>query len=102
MLADFTAWLLNLVSSIFTAIWQFFLDVAIEVFDLLLVALVGIFGAISAPSFLTAGLGSLFSGLDPATLYLVGMLRIPEALAMIGVAYGVRLIRVFVTLFQWS
>jgi hypothetical protein len=29
-------------------------------------------------------------------------MRIPEALAMFGAAHAIRLIRIFVTLFQWS
>jgi hypothetical protein len=102
MLEQFTSWLLGLVGAVFSALWEFVRDAVIEVFDLLLQAIVGLLGAISTPSFLTAGLGSLFSGLDPATLYLVGMLRVPEALAMVGAAYAVRLVRIVATLFQWS
>lgn len=101
MLEQFTEWLGGLVADVFAALWSFVKDAIIEVFDLLLQGIVHLVGLLGAPSFLTSGLGSLFADLGPATLFLLGSVRVPEVLAMVGTAYAFRLGRKVVTLFQW-
>lgn len=101
MLKDFTDWLVTLVTDVFTAVWQFVQDAFIQVFDLVVSGFANLIAAIPVPQFLSNGLGSVFGMLDPGVLYVVSQCGIVAALGVIGAGYGFRLVRKFVTLFQW-
>ena len=100
-ISTFTAWLLSLVKSVFTSLWDFVTDVFISLIDLILTAFVSLISAIPVPDFIQGGLQSSIDGLDGTVLYILAQVRLPEALALIGVGYAFRLVRKFVTLFQW-
>lgn len=101
MLQEFTAWLIELAKKFFLAVWDILTDQFIAVADLVLTALAAIIGAIPLPAFLTTGMQGLFSGLDPGVLYLLGASGLTPALAVYGAGWTFRLVRKFVTVFQW-
>lgn len=101
MLQAITQWFFDLVVKVFSALWNFLVDMAIALADLILSALVALLGAIPVPDFLSAGLNSLFSQLDPGILWLTSAVGVPQALAFYGAAYLFRIARKVVTLFQW-
>lgn len=100
-LEDFVAWIWDVLVAAFGALWDLLYELAVSVVGDVLDAVVALVGAIPVPDFLTDGLGGIFAGLDGAVLWGVTALGIPEGLAMLGAAVGVRLVRKFVTLFQW-
>ena len=81
MLTEFTTWLLEVIGQFFADLWSFVLDAAINLFDLVTEAFIGIVAAIPAPSFLTPGLGGLYSQLDPGIVYLLTHTGLPAGLA---------------------
>lgn len=101
MLEEFTTWLLGLIKEAFSALWDFMSDVFVGLIDMLLTALVALFGTIPIPAFLSEGLGSVWSGMDGGAMYLLTALGVPQGLAIIGAGYAFRLVRKVVTLFQW-
>lgn len=101
MLAEFTAWLSSLVVGWFTALWDFVVDAAIGLFDLLLQAVGALLAAIPLPAFLTDGLGSLWNALPPGMVWLLSQAGVPAAFAMLGTGFAFRLLRKVFTLFQW-
>jgi hypothetical protein len=101
MLAEFTSWLLSLVVRFFSALWDFVTDAFINLLDLLLSALVALFGLIPVPAFMSNGLQSMFSALDPGIIYFANATGVFVGLGMVGAAYVFKLGRKVVTLFQW-
>lgn len=101
MLADFTKWLADLVRDIFKALWDFVTDILIEVFDLLMTAVVTLVGLVPIPESLSGGMAQLWANLDPALLYLSHQIGIPAALGILGAGWAFRLTRKLVTLGQW-
>jgi len=101
MLAEFTTWLLGLITKAVNAVFDVVVDALIKVLDLLLGAVVALLSAIPVPASLSAGMQSLWSTLDPGILWVLNSMGLPACLAMLGTAYGFRLIRKVVTLFQW-
>lgn len=96
------AWLWGVVKAAFVALLEMLRDTAIWIADGILTALGDMIAAIPVPSFLQSGaLQTAFGQLDGSILYFLGVLRVPEGLALIGVAVGFRLLRKAVTLFQW-
>lgn len=102
-LADITAWLLSLFVEIFKALVDFCHDVFIWCLDAFLTVIAGLVASIPAPAFLSSGLnvGGLLTGLPPFALYVVGQIRIGEAMAIIGAGVGFYLVRKLFTLGQW-
>lgn len=101
MLAEFTAWLLDLVKGVFAALWSFVVDAFIGLVDLLVTAVVALLALIPVPEFLSQGLQGVYGQLDPAILYLLAASGLPAGLAIIGTGYLFRLGRKVATLFQW-
>lgn len=101
MLSEFTAWLWSLVVAAFGWLWDLLKDLAIEVLDLLLSAIAFLVGTVPLPDFLTSGLGTIFGGLGEPILYILSAAGFTQALAIYGAGWAFRLVRKFVTLFQW-
>ena len=102
MLEKLTTWLLDLAKKIIVAIWDFFKDILIEVFDLLLNVASTVWNAIPVPSFLTTySLNGLTSGLGSDVLWFVSQFNIDDAFLLIGGAWAFRLTRKALTLGQW-
>lgn len=101
MLKDFTDWLAALIKAAFVAAWDFIKDALIAFFGLVVDAFVAIVTAIPVPDFLSSGLSSVWSTMDPGVIYVVSQCGVPVALGIIGAGYAFRLVRKFATLFQW-
>lgn len=102
-LSEISAWLLSLVKGIFFAVWDFLTDIFLTILNGLLTVVAGLVTALPSPSFVSQSdwLAALLSPLPPFALFVVGNLKIPEALAIIASAVTFRLLRKFATLFQW-
>lgn len=101
MLDKLTAWFLDLAKSLISAIWDLLSDFLVFVLDTLLGVVEYLLGLISVPDFLSGGLNSVWASMPSGVLWIVSQAGLPQALAIIGTAYGFRLIRKLVTLFQW-
>jgi hypothetical protein len=101
MLTDFTTWLFAFVGQLFTDVWAFVKDAAINVFDLATQAIVALIAAIPAPDFLSSGLATLWGNLPASVQYFSAQLGVPAGLAVIGAGFVFRLTRKLVTLGQW-
>jgi hypothetical protein len=102
-LSSITTWLVQLVKSIFITLVDFLHDVFIWMLDSVLTVLGALIASIPAPAFLSSGLniGGLLSGLPPFALYVVGQIRIGEAMAIIAAGVSFYLLRKLFTLGQW-
>jgi len=101
MLEQFTQWLADLFRDTIEALEGLLEDIGVWFVDGVLGTIADIVSAIPMPSFMVAGLDSLFAGVDPGIIWGVSALGIPEMFTLIGAAYTFRIIRKFVTLFQW-
>ncbi|MDE4919809.1 Inoviridae minor coat protein B [Cupriavidus metallidurans] len=101
-ISAFASWLLSLIVKVFAALWDIVNDLMIAGADGLLTALAGLIGAIPAPSFLqNVSLQTLFGGLGSDVLFFFGVFNIGAGIALLGSAFGFRMLRKVVTLFQW-
>jgi hypothetical protein len=101
MLKQLTDWLFSLIQSVFTAAWDFIVDIFVHLLDLVLGALVALLASVPVPAFMSGGLQSVFAQVDPGILFFVTSFGIPQVFAMYGAAYLFRFARKVVTLFQW-
>lgn len=101
--SSITAWLLDLVKSIFNSLLTFVHDSVLWAFDGVLLALAGLIAAIPAPSFLSGGVsvGSMLGGMPGFTLFVLNHLNIGACVGVLAAGISFRLIRKFTTLFQW-
>ena len=90
------------IKDVWKAVVDFFGDLLLFFLQMVLDVVLWVLEAIPVPEFMQQfTLQSAFSGLDPTLLYVVDQLNIPEALAIVGAAFGFRLLRKALTLFQW-
>ncbi|AOY99637.1 DUF2523 domain-containing protein [Cupriavidus sp. USMAHM13] len=102
VLSDFATWLLSLFGKLFAAAWDLFSDLAINIVDLALTAIAALIAAIPAPTFLQGvSLQQSFASLAGDVLYFLGVFNIGPGIALLGSAFGFRMLRKVVTLFQW-
>jgi hypothetical protein len=101
MLAEFTSWLVGLVTKFFSALWSFVVDAFVNAVEMVANAVVGLLSLIPVPEFMHQGLQTLYAQLDPGIAYLVSAAGLPTALGIIGTGYAFRLVRKVATLFQW-
>ncbi|GAA7769412.1 hypothetical protein HpMS107_51430 [Helicobacter pylori] len=101
-ISAFAAWLLSLIVQVFASLWDLVTDLLINGVDLFLQAMAALIVALPAPSFLSSyKLQSLFTGFTSDILYFVGVFRITEGIALLGLAFAFRMTRKVLTLFQW-
>lgn len=101
MLEDFTKWLLDLITKLFAAVWDFTTDIFVSILGAMLDAFVALIALLPMPAWLTGGLGSVFGSMDSGIVFVVTQCGIPAALAIVGAGYVFRLARKIFTLFQW-
>ena len=94
-------WLVGVIKAVFGAIFDFFIDTAIAVLDLILTALAALITSIPAPEFLAGGSGSFLNGLPSSVIYFLGMSGFAAGLGLLGAGFAFRMVRKLVTLGQW-
>lgn len=98
----FAEWLFGIIKKAFDAFWVFVKDAAVEVFDLLLSAVVTVLGALPVPSFMQGnGLSPILSGISQDVWFFASHFKFAECFAVLGAAVSFRLVRKAITLFQW-
>jgi hypothetical protein len=102
-MGEFATWLVGLIKTLFLAVWNFIVDIFVNIVELVLVAVHSLISLIPSPSFISQSdwLAQLLSPLPPFALFLVSQLHIPEALAIVGTGVMFNLARKLVTLGQW-
>ncbi len=100
-MSEFASWLWGVVSSFFTSIYNFFVDLPLLILDGALGGIASLIEAISVPSFLASGLAPLFAGLPSGVQWFLVQFGIPNCLAVLAAGLTVRLVRKAATLFQW-
>jgi len=100
-MSDFSNWLVDLVKSIFSAVWDFIIDIVVSLVESVLHAILSLISAIPVPAFARDGLSSAFSAIPPEVWFFAGHFRLGECFAILGSAVTFRLARKAVTLFQW-
>jgi len=93
--------LVEWLEGLWKAFKDFLTDWPITVLDAFLQAVAAAINAIPVPAFIQTGLAPLFSGIDPWVLWVVNGAGLFEALAIVGLGYGFRMVRKIFTLFQW-
>jgi len=101
MLQQITQWFKDLAIAAFTALWDLVTDAAISIADLALGALANLIAAVPLPDFLTGGLQALFGNVGTDIAYMLNQAGFGPAVALYGAGWAFRLVRKFVTLFQW-
>lgn len=101
-LSKLTGWIANVVHTFFVAIVQVLKDLVTYVLSVVLDLVASAISSISPPSFLTNySMGTMLGQAGPIVGFFLVQLRIGEGLALIGAGYAFRLLRKFLTLFQW-
>lgn len=101
-LSMLTSWVANTLHTLFSAIAQLLKDLVTYALAAVLGLVAAAISSITPPDFLTSySLSSLLGRTGPTVQFFIVQFRIPEGLALIGTAYGFRLLRKFLTAFQW-
>jgi hypothetical protein len=101
MLSDFTAWVLLLITGLFSAVWDFIADVLLFFLQMILTGLGNVLALLPSCGCFTGGLQLLYTQLDPGIAYITNQVGVPGALLGIGAAFVFRMSRKLITLFQW-
>jgi hypothetical protein len=101
-LSKLTGWIANVVHTFFVAIVQVLKDLVTYVLSTILDLVADAISSISPPDFLTNySMGALLGQAGPIVGFFLSQLRVGEGLAIVGAGYAFRLLRKFLTLFQW-
>ncbi|MCD9125856.1 hypothetical protein [Luteimonas fraxinea] len=102
-LSGLTNWIKELVTNLWESFADFMGDFAILVLSNALEMWATIFEFIPVPDFLTnLNICGLLAQAGPTAGWLIGTLQLPAGFALISGAIVFRLLRVFLTLFQWT
>lgn len=101
-LSRLTGWVSYAIHTVFVAVAQLLKDLVTYVLAVILSLVATAIESISPPSWLSQySMGTMLGNAGPIVGFFLSQLRIPEALALIGAGYAFRLLRKFLTLFQW-
>jgi len=101
-LSKLTWWFAYAVNILFRALVGFLKDLVTYVISTALSLVVSAISAIGVPSWLSQySLGNLLGQTGAVVGFFMGQLQIPLGLGLIGGGYVFRLVRKFVTVFQW-
>lgn len=95
------AWLAASIGAVFSAVTGWLKDFVVWVLDALLTGIASLLVAIPVPSFMSGGLGGLFSALPAPLVYLLVETGMVAGLAVIGAGVLFNLTRKLLTLGQW-
>lgn len=101
-LSKLTGWIANVVHTFFVAIMQLLKDLVTYTLSVVLDLVASAISAITPPDFLANySMGNMLGQAGPIVGFFLVQLRIGEGLALVGAGYAFRLLRKFLTLFQW-
>lgn len=101
-LSKLTWWFSYAISTFFSALVGFLKDMVTYVLSTVLMVVTAAISAIGVPSWLkNYSLGNVLGQTGAVTLFFMGQLQIPISLGLIGAGYAFRLVRKFLTVFQW-
>lgn len=97
-----TDWIAGAVHTVFKALVDLLRDVIVWLFEAVLSLFAAMISAIKPPSFLSNySMGSILGRSGSIAEFFMAQLQIPAALGLIAAGYAFRLLRKFLTLFQW-
>lgn len=98
-----TTWAKEQITSLWADFSDFMTDLQTDFVELVLSFVKAIVYLIPAPDFLTQiTFCAMLNAAGPWTAFIVAQLRVGEAIAVLTAALVFRLVRVFLTLFQWT
>lgn len=98
-----TTWAKEQITSLWSDFSDFMTDLQTDFVALVLSYVKAIVYLIPAPDFLTQmSFCAMLTAAGPWTAFIVAQLRVGEAIALLTTALIFRLLRVFLTLFQWT
>lgn len=98
-----TTWAKEQITSLWSDFTDFMTDLQTDFVALVLSYVKAIVYLIPAPDFLTQmSFCAMLTAAGPWTAFIVAQLRVGEAIALLTTALVFRLLRVFLTLFQWT
>ena len=98
-----TTWAKEKITSLWADFSDFMTDLQTDFVELVLSFVKAIVYLIPAPDFLTQiSFCAMLNAAGPWTAFIVAQLRVGEAIAVLTAALVFRLVRVFLTLFQWT
>jgi hypothetical protein len=101
-LSKLTGWIAYAINAVFTALIQLLKDLVTFVLAVVLSVVEMAIAAIPVPDFIkNYSMGSLLGSTGAVVGFFMVELNIPTALGLIGAGYAFRLVRKFLTLFQW-
>lgn len=101
-LTDLTKWLLDLVKALFADLVELLKDLIVYSLEAVLELVKSIIAGIPVPDLLTnTTICGLLNSAGPTAAWVMGVFHVPQGMALIAGAIVFRLVRKFVTLFQW-
>lgn len=101
-LSRITGWFAYAFNALFKAIAQFFKDLVTYALAVVLSVVAMAIASIPVPDWIASNsMGNLLGQAGPVAGFFMAKLQIPGGLALIGLGYAFRLLRKFLTLFQW-
>jgi hypothetical protein len=101
-LSRITGWFAYAIHTVFAAVVQVLKDLVTYVLSVVLSVFASAVASIPVPTWLSQySMGSLLGSAGPIAGYFMTMLQIPAGLGLVGAGYTFRLLRKFLTLFQW-
>ncbi len=98
-----TIWAKEQITSLWADFSDFMTDLQTDFIELVLSFVKAIVYLIPAPDFLSQiSFCAMLNAAGPWTAFIVAQLRVGEAIAVLTAALVFRLVRVFLTLFQWT
>ncbi|PJL12859.1 hypothetical protein B9Y72_08725 [Stenotrophomonas maltophilia] len=98
-----TTWAKEQITSLWADFSDFMTDLQIDFVELVLSFVKAIVYLIPAPDFLSQlSFCAMLNSAGPWTAFIAAQLRVGEAIAVLTAALVFRLVRVFLTLFQWT
>lgn len=98
-----TGWAKEQITSLWADFTDFMTDLQTDFIELVLSYVKALVYLIPAPDFLSQmSFCAMLTAAGPWTAFIVAQLRVGEAIALLTAALIFRLVRVFLTLFQWT
>jgi len=101
-LTDLTNWLREIIVAVWGAFTTFIGDMLVQSLETMTAAVLFVLNHLPMPDWLSQySLCALLAQTGPTVTWALDTFRIDDGLGVIALGYGFRLLRKFVTLFQW-